>query len=84
MALHLRDPEAERLAAELARKTGQTKTEVVTQALRDRLARVRREQSKRSLADELQEIAEHCASLPVFDSLAADEILAYDANGLPH
>jgi antitoxin VapB len=71
------------LAAELARQTGETKTEAVIRALRDRLARVRRGRSRRRLADELEEIAEHCASLPVLDSRPADEILGYDEHGLP-
>ena len=52
MALNIRDPEAEQLAAELAKQTGQSKTEAVTKALRDRLARIRRECTKRRLADE--------------------------------
>ena len=71
------------MAAELAGATGETKTEAVTKALRDRLARVRRERTKRRLADELEEIAEHCASLPVLDSRRADDILGYDNAGLP-
>jgi len=84
MALNIRNPEAERLAAELARQTGESKTEAVTKALRDRLVRVRRERTRRRLADELEEIAEHCASLPVLDSRRAEEILGYDEVGLPH
>ena len=83
MALNLRNPEAERLAAELARQTGESKTEAVTKALRERLERVRRERSQRRLADELEEIAEHCARLPVRDSRSADAILGYDEQGLP-
>ena len=83
MALNIRNPEAERLAAELAKHTGETKTEAVTKALRDRLARVRRERSRRRLADELEEIAAHCAGLPVLDNRPADEILGYDEHGLP-
>ena len=83
MALNIRNPEAERLASELARQTGESKTEAVTKALRDRLARVRRERTKRRLADELEEIAEHCASLPVRDGRRAEEILGYDKAGLP-
>jgi antitoxin VapB len=84
MALNIRNPETERLAAELARQTGESKTEAVTKALQDRLARVRRERTKRRLADELEEIAEHCANLPVLDGREADEILGYDEIGLPH
>jgi antitoxin VapB len=83
MALNLRNPEAERLATELARHTGESKTEAVTKALRDRLARVRRERTKRSLVDELEEIAEHCANLPVLDARTAEEILGYNEIGLP-
>jgi antitoxin VapB len=84
MALNIRDPEAERLAEELAKQTGETKTEAVTQALRERLARVRREHSGHRLADELEEIALHCAQLPILDARSADEILGYDDRGLPH
>lgn len=83
MALNIRNPEAEKLATELARRTGESKTEAVTKALRDRLARVRRERTRGRLADELEEIAEHCASLPVRDARPADEILGYDEAGLP-
>ena len=82
MALNIRNSEAERLATELARATGESKTEAVTKALRDRLGRVRRERTKRRLADELVEIAEHCASLPVLDR-RSEEILGYDESGLP-
>lgn len=77
MALNIRSPEAERLAAALAELTGESKTEAVTIALRDRLERVRRERSRRRLADELDEIARHCASLPVLDDRSTDEILGY-------
>lgn len=83
MALNIRNPEAERLADELARRTGETKTQAVIQALRDRLARVRRQRPGRRLADELNDIARRCASLPVLDRRAPDEILGYDDQGLP-
>ncbi|HEX5719896.1 MAG TPA: type II toxin-antitoxin system VapB family antitoxin [Thermoanaerobaculia bacterium] len=83
MALNIRNPEAEKLAEALSRLTGETKTEAVTQALRDRLARLRRERIQRRLADELDEIALHCSRLPVLDPRMPDEILGYDEHGLP-
>lgn len=83
MALNIRNPEAERLAAEVARRTGETKTEAITKALRERLERLRREGSGRRLADELEEIAERVALLSVLDPRAPDEILGYDERGLP-
>ena len=83
MALNIRNTETERLAAELALLTGQTKTEAVTEALRSHLERLRRERSGRTLADELDAIGRRCAKLPVRDRRPADEILGYDERGLP-
>ncbi len=83
MALNIRNPEAEQLAEALAKLTGETKTQAVTVALRDRLERIRRLRSGRCLADELDEIAVHCASLPILDARDAEAILGYDEQGLP-
>lgn len=83
MALNIRNAEAERLAGEVSRLTGESKTEAVTRSLHDRLERLRRERSSRRLADELDEIARHCAQLPVLDARTEDEILGYDEHGLP-
>jgi len=83
MALNIRNAEAERLAAAVAKITGETKTEAVTRALRDRLARLRNDRTRRSLADDIDDIARQCAALPVKDARPADEILGYDANGAP-
>ena len=83
MVLNIRNTETERLAAELALLTGQTKTEAVTDALRSQLARLRRERSGGSLADELDDIERRRADLPVRDGRPANEVLGYDNDGLP-
>jgi antitoxin VapB len=83
VALNIRSEETEELASALAKLTGETKTEAVTQALRERLQRIRRARARRRLADELDEIALHCSALPVRDARTADEIMGYDENGLP-
>ena len=83
MALNIRNRETEELAGTLAALTGETKTEAVKRALSDRLVRVRRERVRRSLADDLDAIALHCAHLPVLDPRSAEEILGYDEHGLP-
>ncbi|KAA0252966.1 PSK operon transcription factor [Acidobacteria bacterium ACD] len=83
MALNIRNPEAEKLAEAVARLAGETKTEAVTRALRDRLARLRRERRGHRLADELDAIARHCSRLPVRDGRSPEEILGYDERGLP-
>jgi antitoxin VapB len=80
MALNIRNAEAERLVAELARRTGESKTDAVIKAVRDRLARLR---GGRSRADELEEIAARCAALPVLDARRPEDILGYGDDGLP-
>lgn len=82
MALNIRNHEAEKLAEALAQATGETKTQAVITALRDRLQRIERLRSGRSLAEELDEIAIHCAALPVLDARTTDDILGYDEHGL--
>lgn len=83
MALNIRNVEAERLATELSRRTGESKTDAVIRALRERLARLRRDGTPRRLADDLDAIARHCADLPVKDDRPADQILGYDERGMP-
>ena len=84
MPLNIRNKQTEELAAALAKLTGENKTQAVTRALRERLDRVRQSRARQRLADELDEIALHCASLPVRDSRSDEEILGYDEQGLPH
>jgi antitoxin VapB len=82
MPLSIKDPEADRLAREVARATGETLTAAIVQALRERLQRVRRPRGAK-LSDELLAIGRRCAALPVKDARTPDEILGYDRHGLP-
>ncbi len=83
MALSIKHPEADRLARELAAHTGESLTDAVLQALRERLVRERGRTSAPRLRDELRAIGERCAALPVLDPRSPDEILGYEENGLP-
>lgn len=84
MALSIKDREADRLARAVAQRTGETITQAVITALRERLDRVeRRSQDIDQLVDEIMEIGKHCASLPILDPRAPDELLGYDERGLP-
>jgi antitoxin VapB len=83
MALSIKHPEADRLARELARETGEGITEAVLAALRERLARVKQRRGP-SLVDELTEIARRTAAMPIRDRRSPDEILGYGPDGLPH
>jgi antitoxin VapB len=83
MALSIKDPEADRLAREVADRTGESLTGAVVVALRERLARLRRQPRRRRLVDELREIGRRCAGLPTLDARSEDDILGYDERGLP-
>jgi antitoxin VapB len=84
MPLSIKDPEADRLARAVARRTGETITQAVIKALRERLAREeRKEQAIETLVEDVMEIGRHCAVLPLLDARSPDEIIGYDENGLP-
>ena len=82
MTIKIDNPEVDSLARELASRTGESITQVIIVALRERLER-EKGGSQGSLAEELVRIGAECASLPVQDKRSPDEILGYDANGLP-
>jgi antitoxin VapB len=83
MALNIKNAEAHRLARELAQETGASLTDAVTDALRERLAHVRRTPGGDLLDAEVAEIQAFVASLPDRDRRSDEEILGYDAFGLP-
>lgn len=83
MALSIKHPEADRLARELAKSTGEGLTEAVIKALRERLAREKSRKRGRRLAEELRAIGERVAALPRLDPRTPEEILGYDDEGLP-
>jgi antitoxin VapB len=83
MALSIKHPEADRLARELASATGETLTEAIINALRERLRREQGRPRPPRLRDEIRAIRQRCAALPVKDHRSPDEILGYDEKGLP-
>jgi antitoxin VapB len=83
MAFSIKNPEADRLARKLVGITGESLTDAVTRALRERVERLAARRRARSLADELDEIARRCAKLPVLDTRTEEEILGYDEHGVP-
>jgi len=66
MPINLKSPEADMLARKLAAVTGESITEAVTVAMRERLAREEHKQDDRiSMVEDLMAIARHCASTAV-------------------
>lgn len=81
MALSIKNPRAEKLAADVAKVTGETMTEAVIRALEERLERLRGRRSRPNLRARLEEIARRCAALPDQDSRPMDELLGYGEDG---
>ena len=81
MRLTIKNPEAHRLAQAISQATGETMTRVVTEALRERYARLERGEGRASISE----------ILAIADGVSADVegpyldhgVLLYDENGLP-
>ncbi len=82
MALSIKDPEVDRLARELAEKTGLSITKAIRKAIGEQLKR-EGAKGKVSLKDEIMEISRRAAKLPRASNQSPEEIIGYDANGLP-
>jgi antitoxin VapB len=80
-SLNIKDPEAHRLAAAIAQKTGETITHVVTEALRERFERLPSRQGKAGV-EELRAIAKRAAAYVKHPYLDLAGFL-YDKDGLP-
>ncbi len=84
MAISIKDPETDRLARALAAATGETLTDAIRIALRDRLEREsQRARRGMGVGAEVRRIQERIARLPVLDPRSPNEILGYDSHGLP-
>jgi len=80
MAINVKNDEADRLARELAGLTGESITEAITVALRERLER-QRPHGRR--AARVRRLVVETAVFPVLDDRSADGILGYDDRGIP-
>lgn len=83
MALSIKDSKTDRLARELARRTGSTLTGAINRALEAELARVKAKRAGRTLDDDLDAILARVHAMPVVDRSSEDDILGYDRDGIP-
>jgi antitoxin VapB len=79
MVPSIKDPEADRLA----RLTGESITESVKMALRDRVEREQRRRGERIDRAKIAETVAGIAGLPVVDARSPDDLIGYDDRGLP-
>ena len=81
MSLNIKDPEAHRLAQAIALATGDTMTQVVVEALRERHKRIQKRDNE-MLATDIRAIADRATAhikKPWLDHAG----LLYDEHGLP-
>jgi antitoxin VapB len=80
MSLNIKNEEAHRLAQQLAELTGESMTTAVTEAVRQRLDRVKR----KGMAERIMKIARECAPRwkEPYKSIDHGDLL-YDEKGLP-
>jgi antitoxin VapB len=82
MTLNIKNPEAHRLAQELAALTGESMAAAVTESVRERLIRIRQE--REPLAARLLAIGKDCAAHLKEPARSIDHAdLLYGADGLP-
>lgn len=82
--LSIADPEAYRLANELAEITGKTPGEAVIEALRERVEKERAaKQERERVIQRVLAIGKEISLLPVLDSRSPDDMIGYNEVGVP-
>lgn len=82
MALRIEDERAEKLAEELASRTGEPVEEAIEIALKERLDRVGQRPLRKPDREAIAAILADFRSLPDLDTRTPDEILGYNEAGL--
>jgi antitoxin VapB len=82
MILKIKGPAAHALARILAKETGETMTRAVTEAIRERLERIRRQRKPDATVADLLAIGRRCASTLKGKPVNHGALL-YDERGLP-
>jgi antitoxin VapB len=82
VSLNIKSAEADRLVEEVAKLTGESKTQAVIESLRQRLAREHQLRDAKRLAADLLAIGEKCAAYEILEPGSHADLL-YGKDGLP-
>jgi antitoxin VapB len=85
MAINVKNPEAERMVRELVAVTGESLTDAILAAVRERLERERRRRGfdRDRSWQRIRAIQARIRERPLLDDRTPDEIVGYDAFGAP-
>lgn len=82
MPLSIRNERAEFLAREVGNLTGKSITQVIIDALEEKLERLKGSRLSSNTFEEVMAISRRCSTLPDIDHRSVDEILGYDEFGV--
>ncbi len=82
MPLSIKNEEVDRLARDLADRTGESLTQAILVSLKERLERVAGRSNAPGLREDVRRIQERVKALELLDDRSDDEILGYDEHGL--
>lgn len=85
MAINIKSPDAEKLVRELAELTGESITDTIQHAVRERLTRerLRKLGSVERSWTRLQRIQERIASISPVSERVLEDVVGYDEHGVP-
>ncbi len=83
MAMSIKNLDVERLAREVAEKSGESLTGAIQRALAERLEKLKTDGRKQATIAQLEDILRRVDQLPVLDRRTPEEIIGYDDHGLP-
>lgn len=83
MPLSIKNEEVDRLARDLADRTGESLTQAILVSLKERLERVAGRSGTPGLRADVRRIQERVKALQLLDERSDDDILGYDEHGLP-
>lgn len=83
MAISIRNPRAEKLARELAKKTDTSMTDAIIDALEQKLRQLSEQPIQNVKLLDILNISKRCAALPTLDRRSEEKILGYDSQGVP-
>jgi antitoxin VapB len=83
MPLYVKNPEVVELVEALAKQTGESKTDVLLNALKSRKSQLEQTDSRKvsGILKQVEEIQARVDRMPVLDPRTPDEILGYNEQG---
>lgn len=81
MPLSIKNVEAEKLARQVSKETGESVTQAIIHSLEDRLQKIRGKKTAPDLIESLTAISKRCQNLPDQDTRRPEDILGYNTSG---